>query len=112
MIVLRAPDLNFKFEGWWYDDPLKITLSGDMGLDPAYEYVIVTTDKMERRDDDGATAQVYEVRRVPTCGVTHPHIDGGKPCAMEPNHYLRQGGTNIHVTANGLWWEDEVPADG
>ncbi len=63
MIVLRAPDLNFKYEGWWFND-LDIRLPGNLGLAQGVEYEIVPTDRMERRDSDGATAQVYEVRRV------------------------------------------------
>lgn len=34
------------------------------------------------------------------CGATHPEVDGGRPCVLNPSH----GGR--HVTAAGFWWEE------
>lgn len=62
MIVLRAPDLVFEFDGWWFDSPESVRFSGSAGLAHGVEYELVRTDRFERRDSDGATARVYEVR--------------------------------------------------
>lgn len=63
LVVLRCSDAAFKFDGWWFKDISGITLMGDTGLDPAFEWCAVETDRFERRADDGATARVWEVRR-------------------------------------------------
>ncbi len=64
-IVLRAPDLNFKYDGWWYErESIAQVNFYNNGLDPSGEYIIVPTHRFERRKDDGATAKVFEVKRV------------------------------------------------
>lgn len=63
-VVLRCADAGFKFDGWWFDDIAHITMAGNTGLDPAYAWKAVETDRFERRDSDGATARVWEVQRV------------------------------------------------
>lgn len=41
------------------------------------------------------------------CGVTHPLIDGGRPCTKGPEHEAGQTQL-IHVTDNGFWWSEQV----
>lgn len=41
-----------------------------------------------------------------SCGASHPLIDGGRPCIKFPGH-VRYIGQSTHLTASGIWWEDE-----
>ena len=64
MIVLRAPDFAFVYEGWWFTDIGQVRLSGPSGLPSTEDFKLVETDRFERRDSDGATAKVWEIVRV------------------------------------------------
>ena len=65
IVVRAAPDLPDGFipdelEGRWYS--LDTLPKGDNWTYTMMEAVAVPTDRFERRESDGATARVYEVR--------------------------------------------------